>query len=118
MEERGEWVIAVVDDDESIRRSVTNLLSSLGFRAEAFASAEAFLESADRDSTRCLVLDLRMPGISGLDLLAHLADTGQHIPAVILTARGDDELRERALQAGASAFLCKPFHSNALVVAV
>ena len=69
-------LVSIVDDDESLRRSVKNLLTSVGFRVETFASAEAFLESAHRAETRCVVLDLRMPGMSGVDLLMHLAAAG------------------------------------------
>lgn len=118
MAEHGVRVVSIVDDDGSIRRSVSNLFLSLGFQAESFASAEAFLRSAHRDNTGCLVLDLRMPGMSGLDLLVHLTETTRHIPAVILTAHGDDEARQRALQAGAVAFLRKPFRNDDLIEAV
>jgi FixJ family two-component response regulator len=118
MEESDERVVSIVDDDPSIRRSVRNLLLSLGFRVESFASAATFLQSARRGNTGCLVLDLRMPGMDGFDLLAHLAAAGERIPTVILTAHGDDEARERALQAGAVAFLGKPFRSAALIEAV
>jgi FixJ family two-component response regulator len=111
-------LVSIVDDDESLRRSVKNLLTSVGFQVETFASAEAFLESAHRADTRCVVLDLRMPGMSGLDLLMHLAATGSPIPVVILTAHSDDEARRRMLQAGAVAFLGKPFHGEALLGAV
>ena len=111
-------LISIVDDDESLRRSVKDLLTSVGFQVETFASAEAFLESAHRADTRCVVLDLRMPGMSGLDLLMHLAATGSPIPVVILTAHSDDEARRRMLQAGAVAFLGKPFHGEALLGAV
>ena len=111
-------LVSIVDDDESLRRSVKNLLTSVGFQVETFASAEAFLESAHRADTRCVVLDLRMPGMSGLDLLMHLAVTGSPIPVVILTAHNDDEARRRMLQAGAVAFLGKPFHGEALLGAV
>ena len=98
-------IVAVVDDDESLRRSLRNLLGSVGFRVETFASAEAFLQSIHQEQTGCLVLDLRMPGMNGFDLLRHLADTSSRIPTVILTAHGDDEARQRSLQAGAVAFL-------------
>ena len=118
MNESGVQAISIVDDDVSIRRSVRNLLLSLGFRVESFESAEAFLQSPHRQSTGCLVLDLRMPGMGGFDLLAHLADAGQRIPTVILTAHGDEDARVRALQAGAFAFLRKPFRSDALIEAV
>ncbi|HWN02323.1 MAG TPA: response regulator [Candidatus Dormibacteraeota bacterium] len=111
-------LVSIVDDDESLRRSVKNLLTSVGFRVETFPSAEAFLQSALRADTRCVVLDLRMPGMSGLDLLMHLAATGAPIPVVILTAHSDDEARRRTLQAGAVAFLGKPFHGEALLGAV
>jgi two-component system response regulator FixJ len=111
-------IVAIVDDDESLRRSLRNLLGSVGFRVETFASAEAFLGSVVQGETGCLVLDLRMPGMSGLDLLRHLSGTGTRIPTVVLTAHGDDEARQRSLQAGAVAFLNKPFNGNALLAAV
>jgi FixJ family two-component response regulator len=111
-------VISVVDDDESLRRSVGNFLRSVGFRVETFASAEDFLSSARRENTGCLVLDVRMTGMSGLDLLRHLAAGNVRIPAVVLTAHGDEEMRRRCLRAGAVAFLDKPFHGDALLDAV
>ena len=118
MGERNRQVISVVDDDESLRRSLRNLLRSVGFGVETFASAEEFLRSAQRENIGCLVLDLRMTGMSGLDLLRHLAVADSRIPAVILTAHGDEETRRRSLQAGAVAFLDKPFRSDALLDAV
>jgi len=111
-------VISVVDDDESLRRSVGNFLRSVGFRVETFASAEDFLSSARRENTGCLVLDVRMTGMSGLDLLRHLAAGNVRVPAVVLTAHGDEEIRRRCLRAGAVAFLDKPFHGDALLDAV
>ena len=111
-------VISVVDDDESLRRSLSNLLRSVGFGVETFASAEEFLRSDQRENTGCLVLDLQMPGMSGLDLLRQLAFRDSRIRVVILTAHGDEETRRRSLQAGAVAFLDKPFHSDALLDAV
>jgi FixJ family two-component response regulator len=111
-------MVSIVDDDASLRRSVRNLLSSVGFRVQAFASAEEFLASPERVNTGCLVLDLRMAGMNGLDLLKHLGATGSRIPVVILTAHGDDETRQRALRAGAVAFLGKPFRGDALLDAV
>jgi len=111
-------VISVVDDDESLRRSVGNFLRSAGFRVETFASAEDFLSSARRENTGCLVLDVRMTGMSGLDLLRHLAAGDVRVPAVVLTAHGDEEMRRRCLRAGAVAFLDKPFHGDALLDAV
>ena len=118
MAEQRTPVVCVVDDDESLRRSVRNLLSSVGFRVETFASAEEFLESPQRAKAGCLVLDLRMAGMNGLELLRHLAATGSRIPAIVLTAHGDEEARRQSFEAGAVAFLVKPFRSNALVDAV
>ena len=118
MNENERRVVSIVDDDESLRRSVRNLLSSVGFHVETFESAEAFLRSAERGRIGCLVLDLRMPGMSGWDLLGHLAATGSRIPMIILTAHGDDEARRRTLEAGAVAYLGKPFHGEALLGAV
>lgn len=111
-------LVSIVDDDESLRRSVKNLLTSVGLRVETFASAEAFRQSGHRADTRCVVLDLRMPGMSGVDLLMRLAAAGSPIPVVILTAHSDEEARRRTLQAGAVAFLGKPFHGEALLGAV
>ena len=118
MDESDIQIVSVVDDDESLRRALRNLLGSVGFRVETFASAEAFLESAHQGQTGCLVLDLRMPGMNGLDLLNHLSVAGSRIPAVILTAHGDDEARRRSLQSGAVAFLSKPFNGQVLLDAV
>ena len=111
-------VVVIVDDDESLRRSVRNLLMSVGFRVETFSSAEAFLQSDRRDRTGCLVVALRMGGMSGIDLLASLAAADVRIPAIVLTAHGDDESRRRSVAAGAVAFLGKPFHGDALIDAV
>ena len=111
-------VVCIVDDDASLRRSLRNLLSSVGFQIETFPSAEAFLESVHRENTGCMVLDLRMAGMSGLELLRHLTATGSRIPVIVLTAHGDEDTRRQTLQAGAVAFLKKPFQSAALVDAV
>ena len=105
-------VIAVVDDDGSLRRSLKNFLRSVGLRVETFASAEEFLTSG------CLVLDLRMAGMSGLDLLRHLAAAHVRVPAVILTAHGNEDNRRSCLEAGAIAFIDKPFRADALLDAV
>src|SRR3989442_7927629 len=93
MSEDDTRVVCIVDDDASLRRSLRNLLMSVGFRVETFQSAELFLESVPRENPGCVVLDLRMPGMSGLDLLRQLAATGSRIPVIILTAHGDDETR-------------------------
>ena len=111
-------LICVVDDDASLRRSLRNLLTSAGFLVETFQSAEVFMQSVHRQNTGCMVLDLRMAGMSGLEFLKHLAATGSRIPVIILTAHGDEDTRQQTLQAGAVAFLKKPFQSAALVDAV
>ncbi len=116
--EEGGRVVSVVDDDASLRRSLRNLLTSVGLEVETFESAELFLESGSRDNTGCLVLDMRMPGMGGLGLLNRLMASGSRIPIIILTAHGDDDTRQRSLQAGAVAFLEKPVRSAALLQAV
>jgi FixJ family two-component response regulator len=111
-------MICIVDDDALLRRSLENLLTSVGFRVETFESAEAFLESLGRDNIGCLVLDVQMAGMSGVDLLRRLAATGSRIPVIMLTAHGDDETRRRSLEAGATVFLTKPVRTSALLDAV
>ena len=110
--------VVIIDDDASLRRSLSNLLGSVGFHVETFVSAEAFLESDHREQARCLVVDLRMPGMTGLDLLRHLAAIGSSVPAIVLTAHDNDEARRECLEAGAFAFLEKPFRSATLLDAV
>jgi FixJ family two-component response regulator len=118
MPERPSFVVSVVDDDPSLRRSLRNLLSSTGYTVETFESAESFLASADTRAVGCLVLDLRMPGMSGTELLNRLTASGSHLRVIILTAHGDEGTRRRSLQAGAAAFLEKPFDSAALFDAI
>jgi len=118
MGKRDGRVVCIVDDDASLRRSLRNLLMSVGFSVETFQSAEAFLDSVDRDRIGCVVLDLRMAGMSGLDVLKHLVATGSRIPAIMLTAHADDETRRRSLEAGAVAFLEKPVRSAVFLEAV
>src|SRR5260370_5641148 len=108
MGERTGRTVSVVDDDQSLRRSLSNLLTSVGFRVDTFASAEEFLSSSQQENTGCLVLDLRMSGMNGLDLLRHLAPTGSRLPVIILTPHSDDEARQRSREAGAVAVLGKP----------
>ena len=118
MGETDTHIVSIVDDDESLRRSLRNLLGSVGFRVETFASAEAFLQSRHRDATGCLVVDLQMQGMNGLELLRHLSGGGVPIPTIVLTAHDEDETRQRSLQAGAVAFIGKPFNGQALLEAV
>ena len=118
MGNQSERVVSIVDDDPSLRRSVKNLLSSVGYRVEAFESAEAFLQCAHQQDTACLVLDVGLAGMSGLDLLARVVVMAPRIPVVILTAHGDEATRQRCLRTGALGFLTKPFRPEALCEAV
>jgi two-component system, LuxR family, response regulator FixJ len=111
-------VIAVVDDDLSVREALENLISSVGYEVKLFASAEAFLNSDARANTDCAVLDLRLPGLSGIELQRKLATNGQSIPSIIITAQGDDEARAEAAAAGAVAFINKPFKEETLLAAI
>src|SRR5580704_10814673 len=111
-------LISVVDDDESIRRTTTLLIESFGFRAAAFASAESFLKSDQVHDTSCLILDVRMPDMTGLELQSELAATGHDIPIIFITAYADKGSRGRAMQAGAVAFLDKPFSDEQLLQTV
>ena len=115
MDERNGGVVSVVDDDASLRRSLRNLLLSAGLRVQTFESAEVFLQSGSGEQTACMVLDLRMPGMGGLELLRHLRASGSRVPVIILTAHGDDETRQRSLEAGAMALLEKPVRGDALI---
>jgi FixJ family two-component response regulator len=111
-------LISIVDDDESMREAIQSLLRSVGFRTQMFASAEQFLQSDQIETTACLILDVRMPGMSGLELQRHLMATQYRIPIVFVTAHGDEEARSRALQEGAVEFLLKPFSEEALLNAI
>jgi FixJ family two-component response regulator len=111
-------MIVVVDDDASVRRALRRLLRSAGRDVEAFATAEEFLQSTDEETPGCLVLDVHLPGLSGLELQERLTSDGRGIPIIFITAYGDDGMRERALRAGAIAFLQKPFEEQALLDAV
>jgi CheY-like chemotaxis protein len=102
-------VVAVIDDDESVRESLPDLLRELGYDAEAFSSAEDFLESGVITTAGCLILDVAMPGMSGPDLLRHLRVQGFSVPIIFITAHGDDLIRPQLLEQGAIACLFKPF---------
>jgi FixJ family two-component response regulator len=106
--------VSIVDDDESIRRTTKLLIESYGFRAEAFESAEEILKS-DLGRTSCLIVDLQMPGMDGLQLQSRLATMGYRIPVIFITAHDSKESRRRAIQAGAVAFLSKPFSDTQLI---
>ena len=110
--------VSVVDDDESVRESLPDLLRACGFAAQAFASAEEFLASSAVEQTRCLVLDIAMPGMTGFDLQQELTLRRHEIPIVFITAFGDEAVRSRALAAGAVECLRKPFSETSLLDAV
>jgi len=111
-------LISVVDDDEAVRESLRGLLRSVRFGVEVFASAEEFLSSHRAAETQCLILDVRMPGMSGLELQQLLAASHSEMPIIFITAHGDEELRSRALRGGAVDYLLKPFSEEALLNAV
>lgn len=110
--------LSVVDDDESVREALPDLLRECGFAVEAFSSAEEFLAADAASRTSCLVLDVRMPGMSGLDLQRELSHRRQSIPIVFITAHGDETLRPRLIAGGAVDCLMKPFSETALLDAV
>jgi len=111
-------VVSIVDDDVSVRRSTRRLLGSSGFRAEVFASAEEFLDSELAGNTACLILDLRMPGMNGLELQRRLAQNGNAVPVIFLSAQASEEDERSALRAGAVQFLRKPISKEALLSAI
>jgi FixJ family two-component response regulator len=111
-------LVSVVDDDESVRESLPDLLKELGFSVRAFSSAEEFLASNCVGETRCLILDVAMPGMSGPDLQRELTHRGQAIPIVFITAHKDETVRPRLLKQGAVECLFKPFSETALLGAV
>jgi FixJ family two-component response regulator len=111
-------LIAIVDDDDSLRNSLDNLVRSVGFRAQGFSSAEAFLHSQHAPETACLILDVRMTGMNGLEFQQQLRAANWHIPIIFITAYADDNVRARALAAGAVAFLSKPCHEEDLLTAI
>jgi FixJ family two-component response regulator len=111
-------LVSIVDDDVSVRRSTRRLLLSAGLQAEAFASAEEFLQSGRAAETGCLLLDVSMPGMDGLELQHRLAETGWLIPIVFLSARATEDQERRALGVGAASFLRKPVSKEALLSAI
>jgi len=111
-------LITIVDDDDALRNSLDNLLRSMGFRVQGFASAEAFLQAQHTPETACLLLDVRLPGMNGLELQSQLVAAHWGIPIIFVTAYADDDAHERALAAGAVAFLYKPCREEDLLHAI
>ncbi len=111
-------VVAIVDDDESVCSALQGLMKEAGFPALAFASAEEFLNSGEQRDTACLITDIRMPGMSGLELQSKLNTDHLRIPIIFITAQGDEKMRMQALRAGAVKFLTKPLDGGALLDSV
>jgi FixJ family two-component response regulator len=111
-------LVSVIDDDESVRRTTKLLIESFGFRKAAFESAESFLSSERLDETSCLIVDVQMPGMNGLELQSHLAAAGCRIPIIFVSAYGNNESRRQAMQAGAVGFLDKRFTDEQLLQCV
>ena len=108
-------VISVIDDDASVRTATNNLLSSHGYLIRTFASADDFLQSDRLDDSACVIADVQMPAMSGLDLLTHMRVKGYTVPLIFITAVPDENVRARALKAGAVGFLAKPFAGPVLI---
>jgi FixJ family two-component response regulator len=108
-------VVSIVDDDESVRQATSALVRSLGYAAATFASAEDFLESDRVDGTSCLITDVQMPGLSGVELQSRLIADGRHMPIIGVTAYPEDSIRIQMLGAGAIGFLNKPFNDECLI---
>jgi FixJ family two-component response regulator len=108
-------LISIVDDDDSVRGAVASLIRSVGFVARSFASAEEFLQSPELNETSCLISDVQMPGINGLELQSRLASQDRRTPIILITAFPEPHIRQAALKAGAICFLKKPFDGRALI---
>jgi FixJ family two-component response regulator len=108
-------VISIIDDDASVRTATNNLLSSHGYLIQTFASADDFLQSDRLDDSSCVIADVQMPGMSGLDLLTYMRAQGYTVPLIFITAFPDEGVRARALKAGAIGFLAKPFAGPVLI---
>jgi len=111
-------MVAIVDDDDLMRSALQGLLKAVGLPAQAFASAEEFLKSGQQREAGCLITDIRMPGMSGLELQAKLNAEACRIPIIFITAHGDEKMRMQALRAGAVEFMAKPFDDVALLESV
>jgi FixJ family two-component response regulator len=108
-------VIAIVDDDEPLREALGSVLKAAGIATKTYASAEDFLDSPDREKIECLILDVRLPGMSGIELQRRLTDADDPLPVIFVTAHGDASVRDLVMQAGGVGFLNKPVRSDALL---
>ena len=119
---KGRWsgirIIAIVEDDEPLREAFESILKASGYAVDKFPSAEAFLEFPDRQKTNCLILDVRLPGMSGIELQRRLLETSFAVPIIFITAHGDASVREMVMKAGAAAFLTKPVRSETLLESI
>jgi FixJ family two-component response regulator len=111
-------VVFIIDDDSDVRESIQGLLKSVGLRSDSFGTAQEFLTSTRADGPSCLVLDIRLPDLNGLDFQRQLADAGVHIPIIFITGHGDIPMTVRAMKSGAVEFLTKPFHDQDLLDAI
>ena len=108
-------IIAIVDDDEPLREALESVMKAAGFLTNTFPSAEEFFDSPNRRNTSCLILDVRLPGMSGIELQRRLLDAGCRVPIIFVTAHGDASLRDVVMKAGAAGFLNKPVRSDTLL---
>ena len=113
-----EATVSIVDDDESFREAITGLMKSLGYAVASFVSAEEFLASERSDRSACLIVDMQMPGLSGLALHDHLVASGKLIPTIVITAFPEETARARALQSGVLCYLAKPFNEKELLTCI
>ena len=111
-------LISIVDDDNSMREAIKRLMKSMGYTAEAVASAEEFLRSRHVRRTSCLIADMQMPGMTGLELYQRLSASGKAIPTILITAYPDNDVRERALSTGVAGYLSKPFEEDDLLACI
>ena len=111
-------LVAIVDDDQSVRSALYGLMTAVGLEARTFASAEEFLAFGDQQRIGCLVTDIRMPGMSGLELQSKINASDRKIPTIFITAHGDEKIQMQALQAGAIEFVHKPFNQKSLVASI
>lgn len=111
-------IIAIVDDDQLFRDALASVLKAAGFGVTTYGSAEEYLKSYSREATTCLVLDVRLPGMSGVELQRHMIETKNLVPIIFITGHGDDSLRDLLIKAGAKSFLSKPVRSDRLIAEI